>query len=290
MIDRTRLFRYVGPIALCTLVACGGTGDVEREYADSMAREHRDDAPVSNPASESAPTAPVSDGPVDYATVDGERVTGFLARPADQTGPAPGLIVIHEWWGLNDNIRSMAKRLAGEGYVALAVDLYGGQVAEDSDTAYDLMMAANQNPKRAEENLRQAHDYLSGELSAPLVASIGWCFGGSWSLNTALLIPDKLDAAVIYYGQLTTDRDRLATLDMPILGIFGELDQGIPVEGVRQFDSVMDDLDKNARIVIYPDADHAFANPSGRNYQPEAAEEAWQQTVEFLRAYLTTEG
>jgi len=268
--------------ALClAAIGCGAQDD----YADRMATEHRNDAPVANPMSQAAPAAQITEGDVVYATVDGQPVTGFLARPSDGRD-GPGLIVIHEWWGLNDNIRAMARRLAGEGYTALAVDLYGGQVAGDRDTAYALMKATNAAPAAAEDNLGQAYEYLKTELGAPSVGSVGWCFGGAWSLNTALLLPDSLDAAVIYYGHLQNDPKRLATLDMPILGLFGGEDQGIPLESVEAFSATLEELGKDATIVIYPGADHAFANPSGTNYQPEAAEQAWGVTLEFLAENL----
>jgi carboxymethylenebutenolidase len=265
---------------------CGTAPDEQRQHAQRMAKEHAHDAPVANPVSQTAPAADVEASDVQYATVDGRPVTGYLARPAAAEGPLPGLIVIHEWWGLNDNIRAMTRRLAGEGYLALAVDLYGGQVAADPDSAYKLMTAANERPGAAEDNLRQAYAYLADQLGAPAVGSIGWCFGGGWSLAAALLLPDRLDAVVIYYGHLVTDPRRLATLEMPILGLFGEQDQGIPIESVRAFEAALRGLGKDAKIIVYPGADHAFANPSGRNYQPEAAEKAWLETVAFLEGAL----
>jgi len=271
--------------AVVALVACGQP-DGDQEYVDRMAEEHADDAPVSNEASETEPASEVVSEEVVYATVDGSEATGYLARPAGAEGPLPGLIVIHEWWGLNDNIRTMTDRLAGEGYVALAVDLYGGQTAADPDGAQSLMQAAMQNVPAAEENLRQAFAYLEGEAQATRIGTIGWCFGGGWSLNTALLLPDQVDATVIYYGRLTDDRDRLATLQMPILGLFGAEDQGITVESVEAFEEALQALDKDAEIHIYAGANHAFANPSGTSYQPEAAEDAWNRTVAFLAEHL----
>jgi len=267
------------------LAACGQPSGDE-EYAESMAEEHQDDAPVSNEGSETAPATEVVSEDVSYATVEGTTVTGYLSRPAGAEGPVPGLIVIHEWWGLNDNIRAMTDRLAGEGYIALAVDLYGGQMAADPDGAQSLMQAAMQNVPAAEENLRQAFTYLKEEAGATRVGTIGWCFGGGWSLNTALLLPDQVEATVIYYGRVTDDRAGLATLQMPILGLFGGEDQGIPVDSVKVFEEALDSLGKNAEIHIYEGADHAFANPSGMNYQPEAAGDAWQRTVAFLAEHL----
>jgi len=290
MMRRTNGSMLAPIVALVVAFGCTEAPDEQREHADRMATEHAHDAPVANPASETAPAVDVEAVEVQYATVDGQPVTGYLARPAGAEGPLPALIVIHEWWGLNDNIRAMTRRLAGEGFAALAVDLYGGQVADDRDAAYALMTAANATPAVAEDNLGQAYAYLTGDLDAPRVASIGWCFGGAWSLNTALLLPDRLDAAVIYYGHLVTDPSRLAALQMPILGLFGEQDQGIPLEDVRAFERTLADLGKDAKIIVYPGADHAFANPSGRNYQPATAEQAWRETTGFLDAQLRPSG
>src|SRR5690606_37348723 len=115
------------------------------------------------------------------------NLVGFLAMPADAAEPLPGVIVIHEWWGLNDNIKAMTRRLAGEGYVALAVDLYGGATAATPEQAQSLMAAMLADPDAARHNLQQAYDYLDKYAFAPRIASIGWCLGGGWSLQTALL-------------------------------------------------------------------------------------------------------
>jgi carboxymethylenebutenolidase len=219
--------------------------------------------------------------------LDRKPVTGYLARPTNSEGNLPGLIVIHEWWGLNENIKMMTRRLAGEGYVALAVDLYEGEVASEPDEALELLQESQKKTRRLKQNIRQAYRYLESEQNANKIGSIGWCFGGTWSLNTALLFPRKLDAAVIYYGGgLETNPDRLKSLQMPILGIFGELDNNPSVATVRQFEAALQQLDKSAEIYVYENADHAFANPSGTRYNAEAAEQAWQRTTEFLAQYL----
>ncbi len=280
----------LGLIIMCFLgafaiVAGDAAGD---DYVERMAREHRDDVPVASPATAAAPAAPVTSVEVRYATVGGHEVTGYLARPEGVEQGIPGVIVIHEWWGLNDNIRAMARQLAGQGYAALAVDLYGGAVAQTPDEARKLMQAAMADTAAADSNLRQAYAYLADRLKAPRVASLGWCFGGGWSLETALLFPKQLDATVIYYGHLVLDRDRLAPLEVPILGQFGAEDRGIPVDDVHAFESTLKALGKDATIVVYPDAGHAFANPSGQGYRPEVAEKAWHRTLEFLAAHLKT--
>jgi len=267
-------------------LAGGGDPATDEEYARRMAAEHTADSPTASGAATADPAAAVEETEVSYATVDGKPVRGFLARPAAGADKAPAIIVIHEWWGLNDNIRSMARRLAGEGYTALAVDLYAGRVAEDPQDARRYMGETMEQPGNAEDNLRQAYRYLTSELGASRAGVIGWCFGGGWSLRTALLLPTEIDATVIYYGRLVTDRDQLATLDAPVLGIFGGADQGIPVDTVRQFESALESLDKEASIHVYDGAGHAFANPSGTRYVAAAAEDAWKKTLDFFEENL----
>jgi carboxymethylenebutenolidase len=196
--------------------------------------------------------------------------------------PLPAVIVIHEWWGLNDNVRAMADRLAGEGYIVFAVDLYGGEVADSVAGARQLMLSVVENPDQASENIRKAYDFVNTTAGAPKVGSLGWCFGGGWSLNTAMLFPNELDAAVIYYGQVTDDEERLRPINVPMLGLFGADDTGISVESVQQFEAALERLRKDYEIQIYPGAGHAFANPTGRNYNAEVAEDAWRRTLEFF--------
>ena len=284
---RLRSAGLAAALGAMVVVACGGDGGQDMsadEHAERMAVEHAEDAPVANPMSLPADELQSVGETVVYATIDGTPVEGFLARPPEWTEGGPALIVIHEWWGLNDNIRTMARRLADEGFLALAVDLYGGARADSPERARELMQAVNENTSLA--NLDQALAFLTDNEQAGEVGAIGWCFGGGWSLRTALHIPDALDATVIYYGHLVTDPELLATLGMPILGHFGEADQGIPIDQVRRFEQVLDEVGANATIHVYPGAGHAFANPSGRNYEAAAAQISWQRTVEFLKQSL----
>jgi carboxymethylenebutenolidase len=255
----------------------------DEEYVDRMAREHAGDTPTPNVA---AGDDAVEASEIVYATLDGTEVRGYLARPAGSDAPAPGVIVIHEWWGLNDNIKTMARKLASGGYAALAVDLYEGGVAEDPAAARELVTAAMARPARVQDNLRQAYAYLETQQGAPRVGTIGWCFGGGWSLGTALLLPDQIDATVIYYGRVITDPAQLEPLKAPILGLFGADDSGIPVASVREFEAALAALGKPAEIVVYDGADHAFANPSGTRYQAEAAADAWRRTEAFFAQHL----
>jgi carboxymethylenebutenolidase len=251
-----------------------------------MAREHAHDAPVPN-AADRAPAQDVVARDVGYVSMGGGTVTGYLVRPTAAGGtPLPGIVMIHEWWGLNDNIRTMARRLAGEGYAVLAVDLYGGKTAQTPQEAQTLMAAATRDPAANLANLRAAMAYLADHEHAPKVGIIGWCFGGGWSLRGALNDPGRVDAAVVYYGQPVTDPEQLAHLDAPLLGLYGGQDQGIPVARVREMEQALKTLGKDVTFQIYPDAAHAFANPSGTSYRPEAAEDAWRRTTEFLARTL----
>jgi carboxymethylenebutenolidase len=272
---------------LLLIPAFGETAEEQdKAHLDRMSREHQHDKPVASQAAMAEPAQPVTAEELVYAEVGGKPVRGYLARPKNAKGPRPALIVIHEWWGLNDNIRAMTRRLAGEGYTALAVDLYGGAAADTPEKARELSAEAGKNRGPVEENLRQAYGYLEAQQKAPKVGVIGWCFGGGWSLNTAMLLPDKIDAAVLYYGRTETDPEKLRPLRMPVLGLFGAEDKGIPLEGVRQFERVMKELGKNVTVHVYEGADHAFANPSGTHYNAKAADDSWKKTTAFLKKHL----
>jgi len=187
-----------------------------------------------------------------------ETVTGYLAL-AEGAGRKPAIVVIQEWWGLNDFIRGKADELARKGYVALAVDLYRGKVATDPDTAHQLMRGLPED--RAMRDLAAAFDYLRSrhDVDATRIGSVGWCMGGGYSLALALAEP-KLAGAVIYYGRLVTDAKTINGLLVPLLGNFGGQDKGIPPESVREFETKAKAGGKNVDFKIYPDAGHGFAS------------------------------
>jgi carboxymethylenebutenolidase len=278
-------------VACATLLAACGTPDeaaapAQQGSVAATAAEHEHDAPTPTPAAQAEPKVPVLEQELAYGEGQRSNLVGYLAMPQDAAEPLPGIIVIHEWWGLNDNIKAMTRRLAGEGYVVLAVDLYGGARAETPEAAQALMSALVAEPESAQRNLSQAYAYLEKYALAPRIASIGWCLGGGWSLQTALAHPDALDAMVMYYGQVITERDRLAPLTAPVLGFFGAEDESIPVREVQEFRTVLNELGKVSEVRIVPRADHAFANPSGGNYNEQAANEAWDMTLKFLERHL----
>ena len=270
------------------LIACGSDQNppADADYAARMAKEHAKDQPAPSPAASADAGAPTRSQVVEYATVHGRAVQGYLAYPAAAEGGLPGVLVFHEWWGLNDNIKAMANQLAAQGYVALAADFYGGQVADKPDAARALMEKALADRPGMGQNLRQAHAYLKEQIKATRVGTIGWCFGGSVSLNTGLLLADQVDAVVVYYGHVGSDPAELKPLKAPLLGLFGGADEGIPVDSVKAFEAALKQLGKPAEIHVYDGAAHAFANPSGGNYKADAAADAWQKTLAFLEQHL----
>lgn len=208
-------------------------------------------------------------------------VKGFHAYPEGE-GKYPGVVMIHEWWGLNDNIKGMAKELAKEGYRVLAVDLFG-KVATTPDEA--RAQTAGLDQTKALENLKAVTNFLR-QAGSSKIASLGWCFGGKQSLELAVS-GEKLNATVVYYGSgMATTTDRLRFIKWPVLGIFGDQDQSIPVETVRAFESSLNTLGIANEIYIYPGVGHAFANPSGMNYAPKETKDAWAKTLIFLRENL----
>jgi len=211
-----------------------------------------------------------------------ESSNGYLSRPVVD-GTYPAVIMIHEWWGLNDNIKVMADKLASHGYVVLAVDLYNGNVGTTSEEARQLVSSFDSD--HGIQNMNAAISYLQENYSPERLGSIGWCFGGGQSLNLALKNND-MDATVIYYGSLTSDVDSLSSISWPVLGIFAELDRGITVDDVNEFESALNQLGISNEIHIYPGVDHAFANPSGERYAPDASKDAWAKTLKFFDTNL----
>jgi carboxymethylenebutenolidase len=225
--------------------------------------------------------APPTAGPAKGAgqTIDLAGGKAYLSLPKG-TPPFPAIVVIHEWWGLNTNIQHWADRLASAGWAALAVDLYSGAVTTTPDEAMAAMKAVD--PAKAKATLRAAIDFLGTDarVAATTRAVIGWCFGGGWSLQSALAFPE-LKGAIIYYGQLETDPAKLAAIKARVLGIFGTQDKGIPPEQVAKFDQALTTAKVEHEIHSY-DAPHAFANPSNPKYDETSAADAWTHVLAFL--------
>jgi len=210
-----------------------------------------------------------------------ETLAGYLALP-ESGGKHPAVVVIHEWWGLNDWIKEQTRKLAENGYVALAVDLYRGQVAYDPSLAHELMRGMPED--RAVRDLKAAFDYLAAreDVNKEKIGSLGWCMGGGFSLLLAVNEP-RLAACVVNYGAMPTDAAAIQQIQAPVLGNFGADDRGIPPSAVEAFESAMKTAHKSIDLKVYPGAGHAFENPTNKlGYREAAAADAWARTLTFL--------
>jgi carboxymethylenebutenolidase len=220
---------------------------------------------------------------ITYSTA-GEQGMGHLAQPAGE-GAHPGVIVIQEWWGLDDHIKSIADRFAGEGFVALAPDLYHGSFATEPDEARKLVM--NMNREQAIKDLMGAVAYLKAlpGVAPKKLGCIGFCMGGSMTLALAAASPDVAAAAPFYAG-FQPPADDIAKIQAQMFCAFGAEDQGIPIENVRKFEAVLKDTGRDAVVKVYEGAPHSFFNDTRDSYRPEAADDAWQRSLSLFRSVL----
>ncbi len=217
---------------------------------------------------------------VNLTTSGGKSVTAALAMPA--VTPAPAILLIHEWWGLNDQIKSVAADLAAQGYVALAVDLYDRQVATTPEGARSYMQAVDGT--EATDTLASWTAWLKANKAVSgKIGTIGWCFGGGWSLNASIAAP--VDATVVYYGRVNQPASELDALKGPVLGHFATRDNWINKDMVSGFQAAMAQAGKTLTAHWY-EADHAFANPTQARYDAEDAMLAWARTLAFFKANL----
>ena len=218
---------------------------------------------------------------------------GYLVYPVstnDSQRKLPAVVMIHEWWGLNQNIKDMANLLAKNGFVVLAADLYHGKVTDNPQLAMELVQTARNDQNSSTTNLQAAVKYLSSapNVDNKKIVSLGWCFGGGQSLQLALNSQEHpLAATILYYGTpLVTDKESLSKIKWPVLGIFGDKDEAIPIAEINQFRSSLNESGIKNEIQVYNGLGHAFANPSGDNYAPEETADAWQRTLSFLKKYV----
>ena len=215
----------------------------------------------------------------------GGTTGGYLAEP--KNGSGPGVIVIQEWWGLVDHIKDVCDRFAAEGFVALAPDLYHGKTTKSPDEAGKLMMAMRID--EAERDLCAAVDYLftQDSVASAQIGVVGFCMGGALSLYTATKNP-KVGACVVFYGGHPKVKPDLPNLHAPVLGLYAEKDGFVTPELARDLERQLKELGKQIEVKIYKGTDHAFFNDTRPEvYNAEAAADAWQRTVEFLRKHLS---
>ena len=221
-----------------------------------------------------------------YTDSQGNKLYGYLARPEGE-GPYPAVLLIHEWWGLNEGIAIMADTLANEGYVVFAPDAYRGRVTASIPRALYLRLGTP--TEQVHQDLDAALAYLRGlpGVDTDRVASMGFCFGGGHSLQLGLRQSENLALTLMYYGAVVTDPDLLRPLTeaSPVLGIFAEEDNTIFPEEVLEFEAALTSLGIENQITIYPDVGHAFVSHETFN-QPGPSRDAWQEALDFLEDNL----
>ena len=239
--------------------------------------------------------APIQEGTIVTIPVRKDTINAYLVRPASP-GFHSGVVVVHEWWGLNDQIKGVADRLAEEGYVAIVPDLYRGKLGTDAGLAHDLMRGLNEGwvieaLDSAASQLRALESRNAGRRPAGTrmpVGTVGFCMGGGYALQAALKGKD-LQAVVMFYGAVETDRSALEPLQAPLLGIFGNEDHGIPLDQIKAFEAALKEAGKKATVLVYPGVGHAFFNEERPSYEAEAASDAWERTKLFLKEHLAPE-
>ena len=217
---------------------------------------------------------------VSFPAIDGKDAKGFLIKAEKPTNNY--LFVFHEWWGLNDQIKQQAAVFQKDlGNInVLALDLYDGKVTANREEAAKLMSALD--TKRAEAIILAATKYVGKNAR---IFTVGWCLGGGWSLQAALLSGKQAAGCVVYYGMPEKNVSKLKTLHADVLGIYASKDAWITQEFVKEFDKNMKAAEKRLDIVTF-EADHAFANPSNPQFDKEATEKAYQYAVDFIKERL----
>ncbi|MGH8321304.1 MAG: dienelactone hydrolase family protein [Gammaproteobacteria bacterium] len=223
---------------------------------------------------------------VQYALVNGHPVYGYLSRPIQTEGTQPGLILIHMWWGLNQHMHDMADRLAREGYVVLAVDMYNGHSTRDPRVAATLMDIASSDSSALLSNLEQAVSYMNTQQHVAQLGVVGWSVGGHWAFQIASDLPQAFDALAVFYAVPYTEPSQLAQLRMPMLAFFGGRDPFVPPAVVQKFQWAAGLASARADIHIYPEANTAFDDPDSTAYDSRDAQDAWGQLDGFLARYL----
>ncbi len=217
---------------------------------------------------------------------NGDLVSGYLAQP-DNEGSYAGVVVIQEWWGLNDHVKDVTRRMSEEGFVALSPDLYRGEVALEPDEARKLAMELDR--EKAIVDIHGAVDYLCSldKVSPKKIGIIGFCMGGGLAAWMSMS-GENVGAVAVFYGGRNALSDEMAQqVTAPFLGIYGEADVGIPLEIVDANLAMLEKHNKTASFHIYPDAPHAFFNDTRASYREDAAKDAWSKAIEWFKQYLT---
>jgi carboxymethylenebutenolidase len=270
----------VGSAAAAQLLAACGATPADAPPPTPIDESTTGDIPTEEDSFEGLET-----GMVDYPDREGGELMGYLAHPTDASGNLPGVVVIQEWWGLNEHIKDVTRRFAEQGFVALAPDLYKGVVVTEPDEAQKLVMELDM--QEAVREIGQAISYLLDreDVAGDEAGIVGFCMGGGLVLQT-VAANDNVGAAVAFYGR-TLEAAQATQVNAPVLGLYGSEDSGIPVENVRAMEDAFQEAGVEHEIHIYDGAGHAFFNDTRQSYDTDAAEDAWTRTLDWFRSHLT---
>jgi carboxymethylenebutenolidase len=214
----------------------------------------------------------------------GRKVPIYLSRP---TVPdrRPVVVIVHEWWGLNDQIKGVADRYANLGYVAAAPDLFGGEAVKDMEEA--KKRSGSMSVELSSQIINSVLDYLSIRefVNQSKIGVQGFCFGGTHTFNFACE-SKRIAATAIFYAGRIPPQEKLANIASPLFVVYGDKDQAVKPDQVRELEATLKKLGKNAQVELFPGAQHAFCNEKGPNYNKEAAESAWEKVTKFYATYL----
>jgi carboxymethylenebutenolidase len=260
----------------------------EKQAADKAAVTEESTAVESaEPSSPTDSERPVDAETLPYAEVREKLAYGYFAFPSDMAEPLPAVLLVHDWWGLDDDMRTAANKLAAAGYMVLAVDLYDGKSVSNAAEAREKSKEVSQNIASVEENIRQAIEFVD-VAGAPSVGIAGWGVGGGYALDAAVRFPELIDAVVVFYAQVPGSTDRLGTLDAPVLGLFGAEDTSVAPESVEAFAAATNRLGRPAEIEIFEGAGHGFTDPKRARYDAPIAARAWTHMLDFLAENLAS--
>ncbi len=272
----------VGAICCIGLAACGDDQPESTTEAPAVAQ-----APVAAPA-EVAETRSVAGAMLPYADIEGKLARGYFSYPVDMTEPLPAVILVHDRYGLSESFKRAADQIASQGYIAVAVDLFDGATGKLPANTRDARVRLLEKPEPGRQNLASALEFVESSFGSTGFATVGWGFGGLWSMNLAQQFPDKISALVIVQGQPNTDGAYLAQLTMPLLAIYGSSDRSVPIADVNAFRSALEAAGKDFELRNFPQAGSGFMLVDSNAYNNGQATEAWRMVIEFLDAEVTS--
>lgn len=282
----SRLIFLLVMVYTLTLGACSKGDDSANDGQTSPSAASESTAKAAQISASSGEALPVAAEMMPYSEAEDGLIRGYFAYPASMVEPLPAVLLIHDWWGLDDVVRAQADALAEQGYVAFAVDLFHGKVASNTTEAAALSRRLLDETELAKANIAAAYRFVTDVAGSPKVAVLGWSMGGQWATQTPAFVDGEVAGVVSYYGQLDEQPDAIAGLSAPLLGLFAENDRSVAPAAVRAYRQAAEEAEKDVDLYIFPRVSSGFANPEDSRYDEAAASEAWQRTLSFLARTL----